>query len=69
MHHIWRSDFRCICYASLSLIEILTGCIIVGHFIIIIIIIIIIIEKYSYHHKLDAYKVVDYYSKHFWVIK
>lgn len=67
MHHIWRSDFRCICYASLSLIEILTACIIVGHFISIIII--IIIAKYSYHHKLDAYKVVDYYSKHFWVIK
>lgn len=31
-------------------------------------IIYIIIVKYSYH-KLDAYKVVDYYSEHFWVIK
>lgn len=29
----------------------------------------IIIAKYSYYDKLDAYKVVDYYSEHFWVIK
>lgn len=28
----------------------------------------IIIAKYSYY-KLDAYKVVDYYSEYFWVIK
>lgn len=55
------TDFICICYVSFSLFKYLQPALLLLS--------LLITAKYSYYHKLDAYKVVDYYSKLFWVIK